>query len=1050
MTKKGKIIPDWENPFIIGINKEPAHCTLIPYSTIEEAQKGRDVSSFFKSLNGKWKFKWVKKPAERVVKFYNPDFDSSNFDVIEVPSNWQMKGYGIPIYTNTRYPYSIKKSKKPAISHKYNPVGSYRTEFTIPEIWKDREVIIHFGGVKSAFYIWVNGEKVGYSQDSMTPAEFNITMYLKSGTNILAVEVYRWSDGSYLEDQDMWRFSGIYRDVYLYSIPKVHIRDFFLYCDFDDKYQDAVLFFEAKIRNYNLENKKNYSIELLLFDSDNKIVQFEPLISSQLNLGGGQEESIKLHHNVSNPKKWSAEIPNLYNVIIILKDDKNTIIEVLRSKFGFRKIEIKNAQILINGKSIMFKGVNRHEHDPDHGRAVPLERMIEDIVIMKQNNINAVRTSHYPNDPKWYDLCDQYGIYVIDETNLESHGMRKTLPASLSIWTASCIARMVNMVQRDKNHPSIILWSLGNEAGFGSNFVKMKAEALKIDQTRFFHYEGDPTLKVSDVFSTMYTRVDDMEKCGKLQPVHRNFPRAKYMPEDYKDKPRMLCEYAHAMGNSLGNFQEYQDVFEKYPNLIGGFIWDYIDQGLRKKDESGIEYWAYGGDYGDKPNDYNFCCNGILLPDRRPNPSLFEVKKVFQPIKVTPVDLLSGIIKIQNKYNFLSLDFVDIIWELTANGEKIQEDTLPKLALGPELDQEVMLAIDKPEILPKTEYHVKISFIITEDIIWAKKGHLLAWEQFKIPYEPIEKLKKKHIDYPKITIEADSDKYIFQGEDFTVIIGRKTGSIESYKYNGEEFIVKSLIPNFWRAPTDNDFSFFKFRPILRKIYPKPWKKATKKRKVKLVSIDKLNPKKIKVVVLSKVKGGKTLDTTYFIYGNGDIKISNTFIPKKNMIRFGMQMQIPNKYNTLTWFGKGPHETYWDRKAGAAVGIYSGKVDELIHNYIRPQENSNRTEIRWVAITDDNNKGLFICDKGGTYLNMSAWPYTLEDLEKAEHIHELPERDSITLNIDYKQKGVGGSQFGWRDVLPQYQIKKKEKIQYSFLIKPYSREMGDFNSVYINN
>ncbi|MHA1282177.1 MAG: glycoside hydrolase family 2 TIM barrel-domain containing protein [Promethearchaeota archaeon] len=1044
---------EWCNLNIVEINREPPHCTLFPFDNVQNALKGRDASPYILTLNGIWKFNWVKKPSERPVNFYKPDYDVSKWDEIDVPSNWQLRGYGIPIYTNYRYPYSVKKRNIPNIDKKYNPVGSYRREFKIPENWEDREIFIHFEGVKSAFYLWINGQKVGYSQGSMTPAEFRITPYIKIGVNTVAVEVYRWSDGSYLEDQDMWRFSGIYRDVFIYSVPKVHLRDFFLYSDLDDAYKDAILNLRAKIRNYTSQEFNNYELELYLIENNIDISELNPIINSTFNINAGEEIVLELNCNVKNPKKWSAEIPNLYNILLFIKNDNGKIIEIEHCKFGFRKIEIKNGCLYINGKPLLFKGVNRHEHDPDNGRAISVSSMIKDIKIMKQNNINAVRTSHYPNNPRWYELCDEYGIYVIDECNLESHGLRRKLPKSDPRWTKSCVDRMVRMVERDKNHPCVIMWSLGNEAGFGENFKKMKKAAKKIDSTRPFHYEGDPKLETSDVFSTMYSSVKEMEKSGQFKTVWRIAPIARIKPKQYKDKPRMLCEYAHAMGNSLGNFKEYQDVFEKYDNIIGGFIWDFVDQGLRKKTEDGREFWAYGGDFGDKPNDYNFCCNGILLPDRTPNPSLYEVKKIFQNIEVQPINLSDGTVRIINKYNFLTLENVNISWEITANGELIQSGELNQLNLGPKEYMDVKIPFKSPELKPKTEYYIKIIFSLAEDTKWAKKGHIIAWEQFKLPFEAlkIENPINTKKEMPELFLKEDNTQIQIIGRNFEIKFGRKTGMIESYIFQGRQLISGTLAPNFWRAPTDNDMSFFKFFPFLRKIFPKPWKKATKKRKVKEITINKLNENSIEITTISKVKRGKKpLITIHTVFGDGYILVKNSFTPKKDMIKFGMQMEIPGKYNNMVWFGRGPHENYIDRNYGAAVGMYSGKVEELIHNYVRPQENANRTDVRWFALTDDENSGLFICDKGGTLLNISAWPYTLEDLEKAEHIHELPKRDNITVNVDYKQRGIGGSHFGFNDVLDKYRLKKKKHYEYSFLIIPYTKELGDFNSLYINN
>ncbi len=1029
---------DWENSQLFGKNKEPSHNTLIPYADSESALKGMEYSLYYHSLNGIWKFNWVKKPADRPIEFYRIDYDVNNWDEIDVPSNWQMRRYGIPIYTNVRYPYSVKRQEIPSIDHEYNPVGSYLTKFTVPNEWDGREIFIHFGGVKSAFYIWINGEKLGYSQGSMTPAEFNITKFLRKGENILAVEVYRWSDGSYLEDQDMWRFSGIYRNVYLFSIPKVHIKDFFVYCDFDNNYLDSILNVRLRVHNYGDNDIKTHKIEIWLLDAEEQIEGSDILIEESINIKANSENEINLQADVKNPKKWSAETPYLYNILLVLLNSNKEQIEVEHCRYGFRKVEIKDdGGIYINGKLIIFKGVNRHEHDPDHGRAIPVNRMVQDIKILKQNNINAVRTSHYPNDPKFYELCDEYGIYVLDECNLESHGLRDILPKNDPKWTEACIDRMVSMVERDKNHPCIVIWSLGNEAGFGENFKKMKKAALEIDPTRPTHYEGDYNHEITDIISYMYYSPKKLERTAKL----------KYKKGD--KRPFLLCEYAHAMGNSLGNFLKYMDVFEKYNNCIGGFIWNFIDQGIRKTSDDDKEFWAYGGDFGDKPNDSNFCINGIVMPDRKPNPALYEVKKVYQNIKVYPVDLTKGKFTIHNKYNFISLDFVEFLWELTANGIKIQDGKLKDIKLGPKEQQEAQIQFNIPEFKPNTEYHLKITSILSVDMPWAKRGHIVAWDQFKIPFKtPIEsKTDIQEISIVKMIDSTDSIKV--EGKDFIVIVGKKTGGIESFTFKGAELISSPFIPNFWRAPTDNDLGHIDLIEVdvedLK--IDDSWKKAGKLRQVSKITAKELKSRVVQINVQSSVSNAeKNLETIYTIYGSGDVIIENNFIPNKNMIRFGMQMSIPGKFNTMTWYGRGPHENMLDRKTGAAVGIYSGLVEDLIHPYIRPQENGNRTDVRWVVMTNKEREGLLISDVGGTLLSVSAWPYTMEDLENATHNHELPRRENITLNIDYKQQGVGGDVPALAVLHSEFKLRKNVPYSYCFLLRPYSIEMGDFTSV----
>ncbi len=1039
---------DWENSEMIGQNKEPAHNTLIPFPNREDSLKEtKNNSIYYRSLTGMWKFNWVKRPADRPLNFWENEYDVSDWAEIPVPSNWQMHGYDIPIYTNIKYPKSVKTRGIPRIDHENNPVGSYKTEFEIPSEWSGRQIFLHFAGVKSAFYIWVNGEKVGYSQGSMTPAEFNITKFVKLGKNQLAVEVYRWSDGSYLEDQDMWRFSGIYRDVFLFSTPQVHIRDFFIFCDLDKQYRDATLKARVKIKNYNDSLIANHSLAIILMNSEGAIVGQDPLIQSQIEITPSQELIVELEATIKDPRKWSAEDPYLYKICLELRDAQNNLIEVESCRYGFRTVEIKNCQILINGKRIYTKGVNRHEHDPDHGRAIPYERMIQDIKLMKQHNVNAVRTSHYPNQPEWYDLCDEYGIYVLDENNLESHGARRKLPKGKPEWTNAVVDRMISMVERDKSHPSIFMWSLGNEAGSGKNFMIMREKTLALDPTRPIHYEGD--IKPSDVFSTMYTSLEDLERSGQFKKVRSN-PLAIFplKPKEYEAKPRILCEYCHAMGNSVGNLQEYWDIFEKYYNMVGGFIWDWVDQGLRKIDEaSGKQFWAYGGDYGDKPNDGNFCINGLILPDRIPNPSLYELKKVYQYIKVIPVDLVNGLVKIHNKYSHISLSFVKIHWELTENGVIIQEGDLETPETAPGTEQELTIPFKLPALTSSSEFYLKIGFRLVRDMIWANEGYEIAWDQFKIPSEvPASPIKQAHSS-PDVKLEDLEDSLIISGKNFKTMIGKKTGSIESYIYEAREFISTPLVPNFWRSPTDNDRGLAKFVPFLER-FQKGWKKATQKCRVKTISSEQPASNIIQITVLYKMPRAKFgPQVIYTIFGDGDISVENIFTPSKDMIKFGMQIQIPKEYNKLTWFGRGPHENYWDRKTGAAVGIYSLMIEDFIHPYVKPQENANRTDIRWFAITNEEDQGLFISDIGGTLLNISAWPYTQQDLDNAKHTHDLPPREAITLNIDYKQRGIGNS-FIWSKPIAKYRLKKKSKCRYKFLIKPYQKSMGDFSSIYI--
>ncbi len=1028
-------VPDWENPQVIDQNKEPGHCTLVPYPDTDSAlQCERLASEFYKSLNGEWKFNWVSKPSDRPVDFYKPGYDVSKWDEIPVPSNWQMHGYGRPIYLNMRYPFTVNP---PYIPHDYNPVGSYRTEFSIPGAWNDRQVFLHFDGIKSASYFWLNGQSIGYSQDSMLPAEFNITKYLKPGVNTLAVEVYRWSDGSYLEDQDMWRFSGIYRNVYLFATPQVHIRDFAVRTDLDDSYADATLMVRPGITNFNSQDIRGWTVEAQLYDAEKKPVLTEALsrsITSIIRERYPQRGNVPfglLRTTIKNPHKWSAEIPYLYTLVLTLKDSGGKAVEIESCRVGFRQVEIKDGQLFVNGKSIKLFGVNRHETDPDYGRAIPVSRMIQDIKLLKTHNINAVRTSHYPDNPIWYDLCDEYGIYLIDEANLETHGLGGYF-SNVPEWNTAFMERAIRMVERDKNHPSVIFWSLGNESGCGPNHAAMAAWIHDYESTRPVHYEGaaarphDPYYV--DMLSRMYARIPEIIRLATD-------------PDD--NRPMVLCEYAHAMGNSVGNLKEYWDAIRSHKRLIGGFIWDWADQGLRKKAPDGKEFWAYGGDYGDNPNDGNFCCNGVVLPDRRPNPSLYEVKKVYERISVTPVEPTAGTFNVHNEYDFINLDFVNILWELTEDGKTIQKGTLPKLSLAVGDSRQINIPFEKPNLKSGAEYFLKISFALADDASWAEKGYVVAWEQFEIPFDTPQAPSAEIAAMPPLKLQDSRAALKITGRDFELAVGKSSGAIESFKFDGKELIAEPLIPNFWRAPTDNDNG----NRMPRRLGI--WRRAGQDRKVDKVSSEQISPQVVRITAEAAldVAEGWKYTSVYTVFGSGDIIVSGSIGPGAelsiNLPRFGMQMAIPGEFSTMSWFGRGPHESYWDRKTGSAVGLYSGPVEEQFHPYVRPQETGNKTEVRWVALTNKDGAGLLAV--GMPLLSASAWPFTMDDLEKATHINELPRRETITVNLDYKQMGVGGDDSWGARTHPEYTLPPKA-YNYRFRLRPYTLAMGDIDSV----
>ncbi len=997
---------DWENSTVFEINKEPAHASFVPLDSESEAINfNKEVSPFVKMLNGDWKFKWVPRPADRPVDFFKPEFDVSTWDEIPVPANWQLHGYGIPIYTNIVYPFHVNP---PYIQHDNNPVGSYRQQFTIPEHWKDRVVFIHFEGVKSAFYLWINGQKVGYSQGSMTPAEFNITPFLVKGQNTLAAEVYRWSDGSYLEDQDMWRFSGIYRDVYLVAKSQQNIRDFYVTTDLDQNFRHATLGINVTLKNYASQEVEGLQLKAAVFEKGNPKSILD--MSENFDLTT-DEKSITFSKKVKNPKLWSAEEPNLYTLILELANENGEVLEKVGTNVGFREVEIRGGEFFVNGKSILFKGVNRHEHDPDRGRAITKESMIKDILLMKQNNINAVRCSHYPNQPIWYELCDEYGLYVIDEANVESHGIsygKDILPGSDPNWTDAVVARAERMVQRDKNHPSIVIWSLGNEAGHGDNFHKMADRIRELDPTRPIHYRQMNA--AADMDSQTYPTPEWIINRAQEKP----------------DRPFLMNEYAHAMGNSLGNFQEYWDAIEKYPALIGGFIWDWVDQGLRKKTENGIEFFAYGGDYGDKPNDDNFCINGLVSPDRVPNPSLYEVKKVHQNISCRLLDKEKRMVEVHNKHNFLNVSNFKVSWELLENGVVVENGHLETLDIEPGQKKPVKIPVTST-LEEGSEYFMKVIFMLNENKSWASEEHVVAWDQFLLqPGTPQLDVKGSG----KLSVVDSDGKISIKGEEFEVQIMKVTGELSSFNYRGKELISSPIVPNFWRVPLDNDLGH-QFD-----VTSGSWKTASAYRLIENVQLEEFNGDSIKVDILAKLLVfGIPHKTIYTVYNSGAIKVNCQIdfqedVPE--LPRFGVQFNIPDEFSQVKWYGRGPQETYQDRKTGAAFGIFELETDDLVYPYIYPQENGNRTDVRWATFTNNSGEGIKIV--GLPRVDISAWPYSMADLEGATHEYQLPKRSFYSIQVDDRQRGVGGNNSWGKKPLDKYRLLDKS-YNYSFYIIP---------------
>lgn len=994
--------PEWNNnPEIFELNRLDAHASMIPYSNLSQAlTQDKETSPFYKTLNGIWKFSFAETPDQRVADFYTADFDCSTWATIPVPSHWQFHGYDYPQYTNVRYPWaeSEPELKPPFAPTKYNPVGSYIRSFTVSESWKGQPVYLSFQGVESAFYVWINGELVGYCEDTFTPSEFDITPYLIEGDNKLAVEVYRWCDASWLEDQDFWRLSGIFRDVYLYTTPSVHIADFFARTDLDKDFAHAELNVDIKVENYFGQDLSPYTIQMQLYNGEGRPVLETP-ISAVTSLNELDNQHIKLSAHVEHPHKWSAETPYLYTLVLSINDDKGITQETVSCKVGFRSFEIKDGLMKINGKRIELKGVNRHEFSCDTGRALSKADMIRDIKLMKTHNINAVRTSHYPNQSVWYELCDEYGIYVIDETNLETHGTWQygqqglhegNVPGSKPEWRANVIDRCNSMMQRDKNHPSVIIWSLGNESYGGDNFIAMHDHLREADPTRPVHYEGifhcRESEAASDIESTMYIKPHEIEKYAQSNP----------------QKPYMLCEYSHAMGNSCGGLHIYCELFEKYDVFQGAFIWDWVDQAIRTKTSDGIEYLAYGGDFGESPHDGNFSGNGLLFADRTVSPKLLEVKKCYQNIKITALNIREGQFQIRNTYLFTDLEQYDLKWEVRLDGIVTQEGIL-KISVAPGESTPCTIPYELSSLHGGQEAVLTLSFIQRSAASWADANHEIAWEQFILsprfvtvaPQDTREALRAYELE----------DSLTIQGGDFALTFNTITGDLSSYRTSGKERLLEPLRPNFWRAVTDND---------LGNGLPKRcavWKQASHERS--LISFSHRtegNLSFVSTTYLLPTNPDSTLLVQYEIRPDGSLEIIQELNPGSSELpeipEFGMMFVLDGNLDTLSWYGRGPHENYWDRQTGAPLGRYTGKVSDQFTPYLKPQECGNKTDVRFASITDGSDgSGLYL--ESATPMEINALPWKPEELEAHDHVYKLPASDKSVLRVNYKQMGVGG-------------------------------------------
>lgn len=1005
-----------ENPNVVGINKLPARASFFPYNSKQLALENEiSKASNFLLLNGIWKFNWVRDSKERPIDFYKDNFDISSWNSIKVPANWEVEGFGIPIYVNASYPFQKGELSPPDIPDGYNPVGSYKRNFSVPMDWKGQEIFIHLGAVKSAFYIWVNGEKVGYSQGSKLPAEFNVTKYIKSGENSIALEVYRWSDGSYLECQDFWRISGIERDVYLYARPKVFINDYFVKAGLTENYKTGVFNLEVEISNaFSKLQKGSVSIEI---KEDNNIIY---TASNSFQSSASVKSTLSFSTTVPNVATWSAEMPNLYQLTIQLKDKKGIVKEVISRKIGFRTSEVKNGRFLLNGQAILFKGVNRHEHDPITGHVISKEDMLKDIQIFKENNINAVRTCHYPNDPYWYELCDEYGIYVIDEANIESHGMGYDLARTLAnnpAWLKAHMERTERMIERDKNHPSIVIWSLGNEAGNGYNFYNTYLLAKKMDETRPVQYERAGLEWNSDLFVPMYATPEDVEN---------------YANDSHWEKSLIQCEYAHAMGNSMGGFKEYWDLYEKYEKLQGGFIWDFVDQGI-KTIKNGKEIYAYGGDFGPEgtPSDNNFLNNGLVQPDRKLNPHMYEVKHIQQDIKFYEANISEKKIAIKNWHFFKDLSNYYFVWELLENGRVVEKGTLETFKIAPQQTKVVEIPF-QTKLSAGIEYFLNVKALVKIEEPLVEANYEIAYEQF-----PLSNL----VNYiaPKSTealiVKSKDSTIQVKGENFAIDFNKKTGCLTNFIFDGNSLINKGPQVNFWRAPVDNDYGAGTQNKF------KEWKYIGENEAVNF-KIENSSKSEVFISFSREIlNGDATYTESFLINGNGSIKVTNNLNAKKgthsNFYRFGNKMELPKEYNNIRWYGKGPFEAYSDRQHAAKVGLYTSTVSEQYFPYIRPQDTGNKMDVRWFELTKSNNVGLKII--GENLIHISALNYSIEDLDSGDqktqrHAGEVEPKKEVFVTIDGFQQGLGSINSWGTLPLEQYRL-PYQSYEFSYWIIP---------------
>ncbi|UJF17524.1 beta-galactosidase [Vibrio sp. SS-MA-C1-2] len=1010
---------DWENQHVTHANVVKPHAPLHAYSSEAEALT-RATSPYKISLNGEWKFSLFDRPENVTPEFIESKFDDQAWDNITVPSNWQLQGHDKPIYTNVKYPFADNAPYVPA----ENPTGCYRTTFELDENWADRQNHIIFDGVNSAFHIWCNGVWVGYSQDSRLPAEFDLTPYLQQGTNTLAVMVIRWSDGSYLEDQDMWWLSGLFRDVSLLSKAPLSIADVKVNTDLDASYRNATLRVETKLSKANAD----HAISVSLYDADGNAV-IEPTSSfcgiKPIDEKGAWDDAAYHSIAIENPNKWSAESPYLYTCVVSLIDTEGNVVDAESYRIGFRTVEITDGLLKVNGKAVLIRGANRHEHHPETGHAVSYESMLEDVLLMKQYNFNAVRTAHYPNHPTWYQLCDEYGLYVVDEANIETHGQFPMCRLSDDPnWLNAYMRRMIGMVERDKNHPSIIIWSLGNESGIGLNHHAMYQWTKLCDPSRPIQYEGGGSnTAATDIICPMYARVND-------DPENQDIPRwaiKNHISQPNEERPLILCEYAHAMGNSLGSFDKYWQAFRQYPRLQGGFIWDWVDQGLTKIDENGTEYWAYGGDFGDEINDRQFCINGLMFPDRTPHPSVLEAKKAQQFYQFKRVKGDSLAINVTSENLFVHSQAETLNWSVLEDGQVIHSGAI-ELNIAPEATETLELMANLPQAKPNKEYLLNIDVVLNSDLAWAKAGHVVAEEQFMLPAATTLVIEPLTVtESAPMMVETDTEMTV-TGKDFTVVFNKESGLITQWLSDGKEQLIHAPKDSFFRAPLDNDIGTSEIDRVDPNTWLARWNVAGLSNidsRCQQITTATNNDTVIVTVQHHHFANDQLIIATtwnYAINNAGEITITVNVNAAKglpSLPRVGMKLALPLPTTDVEWYGFGPHENYPDRMMAARVNQYSLPYKQMHTDYIFPSENGLRCGVKSLAVGSLSVKGQF---------HFSVSEYSIENLAEARHTNELVAEQHLNLNIDGFHMGIGGDD-SWSPSVHEEFLLEQGQYQY---------------------